>query len=237
MSFLARESSPMKRLHTRSIVCRLIVTLIAVSVLAATQASSADDKKNSPPQREVNTRPAKGERYNDTLQVGDAAPDFTLPDQKGKTEVTLSSFRGKKPVVLIFGSYTCPPFRRDVIELERLYQAYKDKAQFLLVYIREAHPDSVLRVLDDGDEVLRKIEQTTTLEERKQVAQLCTAYLKLTMPTVVDKPDNKVNAGYAAWPNRLAIVDVEGKLAYYSRRGPAGFKPKDVEQWLKSNFK
>ena len=37
---------------------------------------------------------------------GTVAPDFTLrPPGSGKT-VTLSSFRGKRPVALIFGSYT-----------------------------------------------------------------------------------------------------------------------------------
>src|SRR2546422_7318538 len=36
-----------------------------------------------------------------TLKVGDTAPDFTLPDQNGN-KVTLSSFRGKKNVVLVF---------------------------------------------------------------------------------------------------------------------------------------
>jgi predicted dehydrogenase len=55
---------------------------------------------------EVNTPPARGERQRDRLKVGDPAPDFTLPDSAGKKEVTLSNFRGKKPVVLIFGSYT-----------------------------------------------------------------------------------------------------------------------------------
>ncbi len=55
---------------------------------------------------EVITGAAKGERFEDTLKVGDAAPDFTLPDPSGKHEVTLSSFQGKRPVVLIFGSYT-----------------------------------------------------------------------------------------------------------------------------------
>ena len=41
-----------------------------------------------------------------TLRVGDPAPDFSLPLQKGHGNVTLSSFRGKQPVVLVFGSYT-----------------------------------------------------------------------------------------------------------------------------------
>jgi len=37
---------------------------------------------------------------------GDMAPDFTLFDITGAKSVTLSDFRGKKPVALIFGSYT-----------------------------------------------------------------------------------------------------------------------------------
>ena len=35
------------------------------------------------------------------LKVGDAAPDFTLPDDSGN-KVSLSSFRGKKNVALAF---------------------------------------------------------------------------------------------------------------------------------------
>jgi peroxiredoxin len=39
-------------------------------------------------------------------KVGDLAPDFTLSDISGTESVTLSDFRGKKPVALVFGSYT-----------------------------------------------------------------------------------------------------------------------------------
>ncbi len=39
------------------------------------------------------------------LKVGDAAPDFRLRTLDKSAEVSLSSFRGSKPVVLIFGSY------------------------------------------------------------------------------------------------------------------------------------
>jgi hypothetical protein len=40
------------------------------------------------------------------LTAGQAAPDFTLHTVDGAAEVRLSSFRGEKPVVLVFGSYT-----------------------------------------------------------------------------------------------------------------------------------
>lgn len=40
------------------------------------------------------------------LDVGSIAPDFSLPRRDGTGVVKLSSFRGKRPVALIFGSYT-----------------------------------------------------------------------------------------------------------------------------------
>jgi hypothetical protein len=41
-----------------------------------------------------------------TLAEGQPAPDFTLPTSDRTGTVTLSSHRGQRPVVLIFGSYT-----------------------------------------------------------------------------------------------------------------------------------
>jgi len=40
------------------------------------------------------------------LRVGDRAPDFTLPRVDRSARVQLSSFHGRRPVVLVFGSYT-----------------------------------------------------------------------------------------------------------------------------------
>ena len=39
-------------------------------------------------------------------QIGDDAPDFTLPTHDGQRIVALGELRDKKPVVLIFGSFT-----------------------------------------------------------------------------------------------------------------------------------
>ena len=39
-------------------------------------------------------------------EVGEMAPTFTLMSLDGKGETDLASFRGKRPVVLFFGSYT-----------------------------------------------------------------------------------------------------------------------------------
>ena len=41
-----------------------------------------------------------------TVNVGDSAPDFSLSKLDKSGVVRLGSFRGLKPVVLVFGSYT-----------------------------------------------------------------------------------------------------------------------------------
>ena len=47
------------------------------------------------------------EKYdNKAPKAGDKAPDFLLSDNEGLNPVRLSAFRGQKPVVLIFGSFT-----------------------------------------------------------------------------------------------------------------------------------
>jgi hypothetical protein len=40
------------------------------------------------------------------VSVGDMAPDFSLESPDHKSSFRLSSLRGEKPVVLVFGSYT-----------------------------------------------------------------------------------------------------------------------------------
>ncbi len=39
-------------------------------------------------------------------KVGDLAPDFELQDPQGESRERLSDYRGKRPVALVFGSYT-----------------------------------------------------------------------------------------------------------------------------------
>jgi len=41
-----------------------------------------------------------------SVKPGDMAPDFRLPTLDRKETVLLSSYRGSRPVVLVFGSYT-----------------------------------------------------------------------------------------------------------------------------------
>jgi hypothetical protein len=169
------------------------------------------------------------------LAAGDDAPDFKLPRVGAEGELSLAQYQGQKAVVLIFGTFSCPPYRRNVVDFPELYEQYKDRAEFVQVYIREAHPDSVLYVLKDGKEELQKIEQTDSVESRIHNAEVCRATLKLPFPAVVDRDDNAVSQAYGGWPNRLAIVDKNGKIAWLSDQKPSAFKAADVSRWLKEH--
>lgn len=80
------------------------------------------------------------------------------------------------------------------------------------------------------------LDQPTSLGERKQVAEQCSLALKLTIPRVIDDMENTVDEAYAAWPERLFVVDAEGKIAYAGAQGPFGFEPDEVRRWLEKNL-
>jgi hypothetical protein len=116
--------------------------------------------------------------------------------------------------------------------LESLYKAYGKEAAFLLVYIREAHPSDGWQTKQNvKDGVIFK--QPKTFHERAKVAKACHDGLKMTIPCLVDGMDNKVDTAYGGKPDRLCVVDIDGKIAYHSKRGPWGFKPKEAEAALK----
>ena len=76
--------------------------------------------------------------------------------------------------------------------------------------------------------------QPTTLAERAAVAKKCLDDMKLSMPCILDDMQNTTENAYQAWPDRICIVDLEGKVAYYGGPGPGGFKPREAEEALKA---
>jgi hypothetical protein len=74
--------------------------------------------------------------------------------------------------------------------------------------------------------------QPTEQAERDQVAHQCCSALAVTMPMVVDGLDDRVGHLYSGMPDRLYVLDRDGRVAYKSGRGPFGFKPGEMEQSL-----
>ncbi len=71
---------------------------------------------------------------------------------------------------------------------------------------------------------------------RNTVAQTCNAELGLTLPTVVDDMEDRVNLLYHGWPERMYVIDRDGKIAYKGRIGPMGFDIKEASAALKKQI-
>ena len=101
--------------------------------------------------------------------------------------------------------------------------------QFVVVYIREAHPEEGW-ILPENRRSDIAVHEPTTDEERHVVAQTCAANLKMSMLTVIDGVDNAIADVYGGWPDRLYLVGADGRIAYRGGEGPFGFKPEELDE-------
>ena len=76
------------------------------------------------------------------------------------------------------------------------------------------------------------VEDPLTLAERHALAQRCTEEMRLPFPLLVDGMDDAVEAAWAAWPERLYLVDADGTVIYRGEKGPQGFDPEGLGQVL-----
>jgi iodothyronine deiodinase-like protein len=112
-----------------------------------------------------------------------------------------------------------------------MYARFKGRADFYGIYIREAHPVDGWR-MESNDQAGIQVKQPRTNEERTQVAEKCCSSLAMSIPLLVDGIRNKVEQAYSGFPDRLYLIDTEGRVAYKGGRGPFGFKPEEMEQAL-----
>ena len=90
-----------------------------------------------------------------------------------------------------------------------------------MIYIREAHPLGGER----RPPPQFQITDPKTLAERQKVAEKFAATVKLSVPILVDTIDDQVERAYAGWPDRIYVIDSEGKVAHKGAPGPGGFGP------------
>ena len=124
--------------------------------------------------------------------------------------------------------------------METLYKAYKDKAQFFVVYIREAHPAPEKDKAGKDQQKLHArrwgdlgITQPKTLKERAIAADKCMKGLKLTVPILLDPMEGDFLKAYGGYPAGTTVIDIKGKLAHWTRGGPFSCKPALAEAALK----
>ncbi len=120
--------------------------------------------------------------------------------------------------------------------MKSLYKAYSDKAVLLLIYIREAHPAQAGQKAEDAG--WKAVEGTVftqpkTFEERRKLAETACTFWELPIPTLVDTLEPSIGEMYQAWPNRLYLIDTEGRIVYRGMQGPQGVNVREGEIQLR----
>lgn len=118
-----------------------------------------------------------------------------------------------------------------------MFDDYKDHADFLTIYVREAHPTDEWQMKSnekDKDNVCYA--QPKTLAQRVAIANDFTQRFKYAVPFGIDQMNNAANDAYAAWPERLYVLDESGHVAYKGGNGPFKYDPKEVRAWLAARY-
>ena len=99
------------------------------------------------------------------------------------------------------------------------------------MYIEEAHASDAWQMNSNiEDKVL--FATPKSFDDRAEIGRTCVKDLKIDLPMVVDEIDNRVERAYTAWPDRLYVIDGEGRVTYKSAPGPFGFEIEPLAQAL-----
>ena len=131
-------------------------------------------------------------------KAGEAAPDFEVVDTDGNS-VKLSDFRGRW-VVLEAASVTCSMYSRNVGVMQQLAEQYPD-TEFLLLYVREAHPGE-------------RLAQHASMDEKMQAARMLAPAFDERRRVLVDSHDGEVHRAWGELPNWVYLISPEGEVRY-----------------------
>lgn len=122
------------------------------------------------------------------------------------------------------------------MRLDQLAKDLGDDVLLLGIYIREAHAegeDQVPRNLEEGV----VFAQPGSEDERAEVAAACMLRYNFSFPMLLDGMDNDAEEKYISWPDRLYLIDREGKVAYKSGLGPFYFDVDEFEEAIRQHVR
>ncbi len=115
--------------------------------------------------------------------------------------------------------------------LEELREELADQIELVYIYIKEAHPSDEWQMgANEEDGVV--FPQPRNDAERMVRAQAFVSEMGIEGMTLVDDIRNTANACYAAWPERLYVIDTAGRVAYKGGMGPFEFDTDELEEFL-----
>lgn len=133
---------------------------------------------------------------------GDSFPSFELLTTNGDRLVNNDVF-GHKPVLLIFGSMTCPMTASAAPSVQELYDEFGDRIDFIMLYVREAHPGE-------------HFAQSETMEEKLEHAQALEESYDIQWTVAADNIDGDLHRALDPKPNSAYVINSEGIIVFRS---------------------
>lgn len=131
---------------------------------------------------------------------GSVAPEFDLPTVAGGT-FKLSAHRGQRPVLIEFGSITCPMTAGARPGLLALFNEFKDRIAVVSVYVREAHPG-------------QNYPNHRSAEQKMRQARTWVELDKVPWAVAVDTLEGETHGVYGPLPNSAYLIDRTGHVAF-----------------------
>jgi hypothetical protein len=131
---------------------------------------------------------------------GDRIPRFDLPSVDGG-RISIADIAGRKPLLLITGSYSCPMTASSDPILKEFHQEFGRDIEFVMLHVREAHPGE-------------HREQPRSFEEKLNHAKALKARDKLPWPIAVDDPEGTLHRALDEKPNAVWLTDRDGVIVY-----------------------
>ena len=133
---------------------------------------------------------------------GDLIPPFELITTSGDRLDNPAVF-GDKPVLLIFGSMTCPMTASAAPSVQELYADFGDRIDFIMLYVREAHPGEHIR-------------QAESMEEKLDHARALQDFYDIQWMVAADNIDGDLHRALDPKPNSAYLMDNEGVILFRS---------------------
>jgi cytochrome oxidase Cu insertion factor (SCO1/SenC/PrrC family) len=153
---------------------------------------------------------------------GSLAPEFALRDAAGNAW-NLQELQGR-PVVLLIGSGTCPVTQGNLPGLQELHAEYKDRCQWLMLYVREAHPGE-------------KMPAHKSYEQKREQADFFQELTGIRWPVLVDEVDGQVHKQYGLQPNSAFLIDADGRVAFVGETPYAPMLRSALEGLFRQNMR
>jgi thiol-disulfide isomerase/thioredoxin len=122
----------------------------------------------------------------------------TNGDRLGNAEVF-----GDKPVLFIFGSMTCPMTASSAPSIQELYEEFGDKIEFIMLYVREAHPGE-------------NFGQAETIEEKLESARALQDFYGIDWTVAADNVDGDLHRALDPKPNAAYLANSNGDILFRS---------------------